>query len=210
MQKHRHSVTGHHHAGFSLVEIMIAMVIFTMLALGITGTVIQSQRIAQNNILSNTAYTVVQGYLEQLKTISSGEIEAALLAPATVPLRTRSISALGSGNETQVDDFLYLNGFNAKEILIDLQEKPNVPPREIVMHLWVDLNIEPSPPGTGRYYRITIDFDYEVRGMRRPPTREALCWVRTGLGQYQQETRSLSGSGRLHSLRLTQSAVNES
>lgn len=196
-------------SGLSLVEVMIAMVIFTMLALGITGTIIQSQRIAQNNILRNTAYTVVQGYLEQIKTLNVDQIEGALAEPSSVPLETRSISALASGTDTQIDDFLYLDGFNAKTILIDLQERSGHAPREVTMNLWVDIDILTGVNEGARYYTIVIDFDYDVRGMRRPATREEDCWIRSEPGVYEQETRTLSGTGRLYSLRLTKSALNE-
>lgn len=206
----RCSCTSKSKAGLSLVEIMVAMVVFTMLALGITGTIFQSQRIAQNNILRNTAHTIVQGYLEQIKALNSDQIEAALADPTKVPLETRSVSALATGADTQIDDFLYLDGINAKTVLIDLQERKNQSPREVTMDLWLDVDIAVGTHQGARYYTTIIKFDYEVRGIGKPVTREEECWVRTGAGVYKKQDRTLDGTGRWHSLRLTKSALNES
>ncbi len=160
-------------AGMSLVEVMVAMTIFTMLAVGITASVIQSQVIAQNNIVRNTAYTVAQGYLEQIKSLSLAEVEAALADTDETPLPTMSVSALKE-DDVEVEDPLFLDGpdrslkgrsdgSNFREILIDLQEKPDGTARSVVLDTWFDVDITPVEERSYSH-AITVHFEVALRG----------------------------------------------
>lgn len=181
--------------GFSLLESVIAMTVFTILALGITGLVIQSRKVAENNILRNTAYTVAQGYLEQIRSISIGVIEAAMADPENTPIPTKSVSATATSSIEQDDD-LYINGSaapiagrnkgsNFKQILVDLTPIYNPPNstnpanivgyREIYMDAWFDLTIEQSGDQSN-IYMVTIAFEYQPRGF---PNRRLRGEVRT-------------------------------
>ncbi|MFP4351357.1 MAG: prepilin-type N-terminal cleavage/methylation domain-containing protein [Puniceicoccaceae bacterium] len=160
--------------GMSLVEVMIAMVIFMMLALGITQAVLQSTRIAQNNIVRNTAYTAAQGYLEQIKSLPFQAILDALDDPEETPLPTMSISALDAV-QLEVSDSLFLDGpdeplagqedgSNFREILIDLREvEGGEDPREITMDTWFDVDIE-DVSHHSYSHAITIRFEARLRG----------------------------------------------
>jgi type II secretory pathway pseudopilin PulG len=63
--------------GFTLLEVMVGMATFTLLSLGITAGVMQSRRLSQLNVLRTSAYTVAQGYMEQMLSINSANIESA-------------------------------------------------------------------------------------------------------------------------------------
>jgi type II secretory pathway pseudopilin PulG len=53
----------------TLIEVIIAMLVFGLLLGGILDLQIQSRRITEGGLYQNAALTVVQGYLEQLKKI---------------------------------------------------------------------------------------------------------------------------------------------
>lgn len=174
----------------TLIEVVVAMTIFTMLALSITASVIQSQRISQNNILINTGFTIAQGYLEQIKSIAPSEIEAALLDPEGTPLPTQSISALKE-TETEIDDPLFLDGpdrnlggqtdgSNKKEVLLDLKESPDGTQREVTMDAWFDVDIE-DMENQSYSYSIEIHFEVRTRGSNSNLVRGVVRGVRADI-----------------------------
>ncbi|MGF1483446.1 MAG: prepilin-type N-terminal cleavage/methylation domain-containing protein [Opitutales bacterium] len=154
-------------AGFTLLEMMVAMAIFIMVSLGITAGVFQARRLAESNIVRNTAFTVAQGYLEQIKSMSANEMLDAIGNPSATPLPTMSISALATG-VVEIDDPLFLTGTdtspsgvagtNAKTVLIDLQPDDGGTEREMVLNVWFDLQI--SQVGV-RTYQTILDFEYQ-------------------------------------------------
>lgn len=164
--------------GMSLVEVMIAMVVFLMLAMGITKAVFQSTQIAQNNIVRNTAYTIAQGYLEQIKSLPLKTILAAVADPKETALPTMSISALNTG-QIEISDAIFLDGpddsltgqddgSNFREILIDLREaEGGGDPRKVTMDAWFDVDIEDV---ANRSYSHAIIVRFEVR-LRGPGSR---------------------------------------
>jgi len=159
--------------GLTLVEIMIAMVVFGFLSLAITSSVIQSHQISQNNILRNTAFTAAQGYLEQIRSLPLTDLLEAIDDPGNFPLPTRSLPASAQGS-SEVSDPLYLegpdkvltgrsSGSNHRRIMIDLQERANQEPREVFMDVWFDVEIE-SLGASSKSHAIEIYFETELRG----------------------------------------------
>lgn len=63
------SVLRHRHGprGLTLIEVLVSMTVLIMLTVGIFGGLIQSRRITEGSIYQNSALTIVQGYLEQIK-----------------------------------------------------------------------------------------------------------------------------------------------
>lgn len=180
------------YAGFSLLEVVIALAIFMLVAFGITGTVLQSQQIAQNNIIRNTAYTVAQGYLEQIRTIPVLALQRAIDDPPGIPLPTKSVSALHLG-AIEVEDPLFLdgdapplpnrtNGSNYKRILIDLQDRPNQAPREVTMDAWFDVELDFLGVGENTF-TITIRFEATLRGRGGQRISGALRGVRADVNR---------------------------
>lgn len=161
MRYPRKRARSHSKEGFSLIEVMLAMFVFSLVAIGITATVIQSQKVAQSNIFKNTAYTIVQGYLEQIKSISTYTILDAVSNDTSIP--TVSIDALATGN-VEVEDGLLVDQENEKDVMIDLQEGGE----QVYMSLWItptvnDLNTGSSPIPA---IEIILDFEYEVRHLQ--------------------------------------------
>ena len=128
--------------GLTLVEIMIAMALFTIMAGGIMGTHTMAMRVAHANIHRNTAISIGQGYLEQIKSIPFETVEMALTDPANHPLPTRGISsARMTDQESQIlDDFLVVGQSNYKRVLLDVDAAGE----ETHMELWVTPRISQS------------------------------------------------------------------
>jgi hypothetical protein len=80
------------------------MCCFLVLALGVSSAVMQSTRLAQLNVLRTTAYTVAQGYMEQMFSINAANIEAASEPWVTnpPPIPTEAVNSLSS-NTTSIE-----------------------------------------------------------------------------------------------------------
>jgi prepilin-type N-terminal cleavage/methylation domain-containing protein len=55
--------------GMTLSEVMVALFILSLAILGILGVQMQSRRLTEGSIYQNTALTIVQGYMEEMKTM---------------------------------------------------------------------------------------------------------------------------------------------
>lgn len=55
---------------FTLTEVLIASLVMTILMGGILATVIQTRRLTEGSIVQNSANTILQGYIEQMKTMA--------------------------------------------------------------------------------------------------------------------------------------------
>jgi len=88
------------------------MTIFTLLALGVTNGVIQARRLAQLNVMRTSAYTVAQGYMEQILSLNPADIEAASEPWVSVrpALPTESVNALVTNTTNiEISDPLYVS-----------------------------------------------------------------------------------------------------
>jgi hypothetical protein len=184
-------VRGSRVAGFTITEAMMGMFVFAIVATGLTSGVLQSRRLAQLNIMRNTAYTVAQGYLEQMKAISTADLSAAADPSKSnkPPIATKSVSALAVG-QIERDDPLYVDNvaspaagcvlqvrgassdpanpadvWNYKQIMIDL----GADGKPVVMNMWIDVDIWRDWPNTAGAVPvptmlILLDFEYQCDG----------------------------------------------
>ena len=158
--------------GYTLVEVMMAVFVFSLVALGITATVIQSQRIAVSNILRSTAHNTAQGYLEQIKTLSSSEINESLDDPVNVPLPTIRLDPMAvntNPGDIEVADPLYLDQSNAKAITLNIDKNDGNKLNTMQMSITPMIeNLNDPSYGADAVpaYEVTLDFDYEVRHLR--------------------------------------------
>ena len=65
-----------HHA-FTLIEVLISSLVLAILSGGILSMIIQSRRLTEGSIVQNSVVTIMQGYIEQAKSM-----EYSLLAPS--------------------------------------------------------------------------------------------------------------------------------
>ena len=106
--------------GFTLVEVIVGMLVFAILATTSSVAFVQTQKLAHANVMHNTARTILQGYVEQIKGIQYYKLLESMANEAITPLPTKSISSLTQGEEIQISDDLYLNQENHKEVLLDI------------------------------------------------------------------------------------------
>ncbi len=60
--------------GFSLVETLIALGVFSVVSLGLLAGIIQVRRIAEGNVHQSTALTVATGFIEQIKSMEYNDL----------------------------------------------------------------------------------------------------------------------------------------
>ena len=68
------SIIDKHPTGFSLVEMLISMFIFTLLSVGLSKTLIYTQQVAEDNLYEATALTVASSFIEQIKSVSYAKL----------------------------------------------------------------------------------------------------------------------------------------
>jgi hypothetical protein len=92
------------------METMMGMLVFTVVAIGLTGAVLETRRFSQIALMRNTAYTIAQGYMEQIESIPSSSLLLAVNSGPTnpVPVPTMGVSYLDMSN-IQMSDPLYVS-----------------------------------------------------------------------------------------------------
>lgn len=74
---------------FTLVEVLIASVVLSLLSLGVLAMIIQSRRLTEGSIVQNSVVTVMQGYIEQVKSMDysllAPSLPSAPATPITIP-----------------------------------------------------------------------------------------------------------------------------
>jgi len=83
--------------GVTLVEVLIASLVLTITCGGILAMMIQSRRLTEGSIVQNSINTVMQGYIEQIKSMEYG-----LLVPssASEPATAKTIPTLADATNT--------------------------------------------------------------------------------------------------------------
>jgi Tfp pilus assembly protein PilV len=151
--------------GFTLLEVMTGMMCFMVVGLGVAAGVMQAQRLSQLNILRTTAYTVAQGYMEQMLSINPANLESASepWVSSRPPIPTESVNSL-SVNTTNIEtsDPLYVSPmstvptganltprtdagytgdmWNNKSVMVDLETSGNVTV-PVVMNMQLDVMV---------------------------------------------------------------------
>ena len=99
---------------FTLLEVMVGMATFTLLSLGITAAVLQSRRLSQLNVLRTSAYTVAQGYMEQIFSINAADLETAseTWVAGRAPIPTEAVNSLtANASLVEKSDPLYVSPY---------------------------------------------------------------------------------------------------
>lgn len=95
--------------GYSLVEVMIAMALFGIMATGFMASCLFARKAAESAACENAALCVAQGYMEQIKSNTYATL-AAVIANPTVPIPTMTSST--------VADSIYQNTYTTKTIVM--------------------------------------------------------------------------------------------
>ena len=95
--------------GYSLVEVMIAMALFGIMATGFMAACLFASKAAESATCENAALCVAQGYMEQMKSNTYSTL-AAIIANPTVPIPTMTSAT--------VSDYIYQNVYTTKTIVM--------------------------------------------------------------------------------------------
>lgn len=68
--------------GMTLLEVMIAAIVLTMVVLGVLQASLQGRRMTEGSVRQASVASLVQGYLEQMKAFKYGNLQS---SPATTP-----------------------------------------------------------------------------------------------------------------------------
>jgi prepilin-type N-terminal cleavage/methylation domain-containing protein len=195
-------------SAFTLVEVMASMVLFGFLALGVSQITMLAFRLSYYNVYKTSAYSVMQGYIEQIKSLDSESFYRASTAVVSTPpnsnevLQTRSISLL---NETtgvdEIDDWLVANTLdpdtlsdsmdvvNHKQVVIDIDEDTG---ERQMMDLWIDVEIHALPDTPGDVYLIDVQFIYALPLMGGGTELTKNVYVRNGSRDYRIASRKMN------------------
>jgi len=109
---------------------MVGMLVFTLVAVGLTAAVLQTRRFSQLALMRNMAYTIAQGYMEQMEAIPVSNLTLAATAGPTnpIPIPTMGVSYLDTTN-IQISDPLYVSPISnltpaANVTLVPRTDKP--------------------------------------------------------------------------------------
>ncbi len=69
-------------SGFTLIEVLIASLVMTILFGGLIALMIQSRRLTDGSVIQNSAVTILQGYIEQMKNMDYASLA---VSPSSVP-----------------------------------------------------------------------------------------------------------------------------
>lgn len=162
---------------------MLALSVLTMLSLTILSSVLLSRRLAESNVYENTALTVSQGYMEQIKSMQYSDITDCILSGD--PLPCKSVSTLAAGPDIEEDDPLVIGAENDKQVAIDLKDDGAGGFREIIMQYKVTPTVTNCEPAIGiRALEITLNYQYLSPETGSPSwksgsTRFVKSWVPT-------------------------------
>ncbi len=194
-------------SGFTLVEVVVATVLFTFMALSVSRLTMASMRISHLNVYKTTAMSVAQGYMEQIKSLDNETLIRLSTHQPTLPLTvnqvlpTRSVSLLSAGATLdQIDDWLVANAVNPdtlsdtlevinhKEIIIDVD--PNTGDIK-TMDMWIDVEIHRLSGVPGDTYLIDLQYIHSLPGLSNATRLERDVYIRRNSRDYIRTKRTM-------------------
>ena len=143
----------------TLIEVMLALSVLAMVSLTILSSVLLSRRLAESNVYENTALTVTQGYLEQIKSMEYDVISDCLASGD--PLPCKSISILAVGPSIEEDDPLIIGAENIKTVAIDLRDDGTGTFYEVVMQYKITPTVTNCQPTLGiQAMEVTLNYEF--------------------------------------------------
>lgn len=201
------SGSGRRRSGLTLVEVMVAVGVLTMLAGGMLAALIQSRKLTEGSIYQSSANTVMQGYIEQIKnmefadlpyTTSSGTVVPGSVVGSPATLLTRSVTRViaSDGTVENAKDALVistattipapsamLSGTTPTGVVeniktFDINSTPDNPNDDLRLRLWIWIKDLSNPAVDATQVRgITILYSWRTNGS--PDARNVVGNIRT-------------------------------
>lgn len=123
----------------TLVEVAVAMTILAIFVVGLFGSLMQSRRLTEASIFQNSANTIIQGYIEQMKNM---EFEELSRDPIPTRLDASTLDSLLRSPLPVIDlDDVVLGevptGVVDNVKTIDVNNTPGVAADDLTLHIWV-------------------------------------------------------------------------
>ncbi len=87
----------------TLVEVMIAMCVLALAAGGVYASLMQSRRLTEGSVVQNSALTIVQGYVEQMKNMELDRLIGDTTGTGTHVLNTSSFAIPTRSDDSTLD-----------------------------------------------------------------------------------------------------------
>ncbi len=175
----------------TLVEVLIASVVLSLLSIGVLAMIMQSRRLTEGSIVQNSVVTVMQGYIEQVKSMDysllAPSLPSAPATPITIPTVLDEVTpdpltlSWGTAPTTAVAIGTTPTGAvsNAKTIAI---KNPAVNPNDtlnLTIWVWVQ-DLTDIAHNVGGSKAITMIYTYQFRdGGRLRSIRGTLRTIRS-------------------------------
>lgn len=148
----------------TLVEVVVAMLVFTIAAAGLMAATLQSRRIAELNVMDSTARTIAQGCLEQIKSLAYAELGH----PSTL--------ALVHPEDTSETITLTKDAWTPLPRGIDYNRTPDNPHDDLIIELRASLvhllTAPGAPVGGTDCYEIRLDYRFQSQAFGPPRWHE--------------------------------------
>ncbi len=170
-------------AGVTLVEIMVAMVILGFSALALLSGLMQARRYTELAIRENTALTIAQGYIEQMKNMEFASLDEAVLPTLFHEGAADTLTVSPVPSDPTVGDST-TDIVNAK--LIDIKNTPTDTSDDMGMSIYVYIqDITDAAAGIGDARRIIIRYEYSYAdGNRTISNSDVLYAIRSDVPTY--------------------------
>ena len=169
-----------------MVEVAIGMAIFVLLLISGSTAMTQTQKLAHSNVMHNTARTVMEGYMEQMKGIPFNKFVDIMADPMNIPIGTMGISSLKTAKEIHYNDPLYVGTENKKVILLDIEEEPDGTLKSTTMDLFITPTITDILLSEGiEVFEITLNFKYKSVFNGSPKAySNSIRFIKTSVSEY--------------------------
>lgn len=168
---------------FTLVESMVSLGVFTVVCAGIFAVVLQMRRLAENNVHENTALTMAQGYLEQLRSLPYNDLVTAANSSSA---HLRLLSANGGGALlTDASGGLLNAGEWTRETVFLDRDAAGRDSQPMVFRFRVDLtDLRPVTTIQANGVEITLAYEITLPDGRGRTLRRSLRTVRSVVPNY--------------------------
>ena len=155
--------------GYSLIEVLIAMVVFGLLATGIIGATLANHRMTYEVSYQNTANDIAQGFINQLRTKSYGSLVA--FANDNGTLKMSKIET--DGTDGEIVSFFISNNteFDETVLIGDIQRDGTISQKQMDMLLTFNVTDMSSTAGVDAVeIELIYSYSYIVQGGTRTLT----------------------------------------
>lgn len=169
--------------GLTLVEIMVAISIMAIVAFGSVSGLLQSRKLTESSIYLNTATTIAQGYIEQMKNMEYSLIDLDVIPDLINQGQPDSLVVSPTPENPEVGD---PTTDVANTRLIDINNTQSESGDDLPIHIYVYVdNITNPAAGVGDARRIIVRYEYTntTNGANAKVTHSFYC-IRSKVSTY--------------------------